>query len=141
VEIRGLGYTLVFKMLRTTLLIWLVIVQTSAARARYVEKWLDRKVIREQDRDYNKGIKFTDITTSFTDNITDFTGFTDSKEPVQTLQASVKDPTSVTDSQKHFIDYSADLLYTTFLHLSVSVSLITLFTVVTPSSSDSQENP
>jgi hypothetical protein len=39
-----------------------------------------------------------DITTSFTDNITDFTGFTDSKELVQTLQASVKDPIGVTDS-------------------------------------------
>jgi len=139
VEIRGLRYILIFETLRTTLLILLVIVRTGTARA---EKWLDKGVIREQDRDYNKGrcskgIKFTDITTSFTDNITDFISFTDSKELVQTLQASVKDPTGVTDSQKHFIDYSMDLLYTTFLHLSVSVLLITLSTVTTPSSSNS----
>jgi hypothetical protein len=98
VEIRGLRYALVFKMLRTTLLIWLVIVWTDTARAGYVKKWLDRKVIKEQDKDYNKGIKFTDITTSFTNDITDFTGFTNSKELVQTLQASIKDPTGVTNS-------------------------------------------
>ena len=137
VEIKGLRYALVFEMLRTTLLIWLVIVQIGTAKARYVKKQLDRKVIREQDKDYNKGIKFIDITTSFTNNIINFTGFTDSKELVQTLQASVKDPISVINSQKHFIDYSADLLYTTFLHLSINILLITLSTITTLSSSNS----
>jgi len=38
------------------------------------------------------------------------------------------------------MDYSANLLYTTFPHLSVSVSPVTLSTATTPSSSDSLED-
>jgi len=46
-EIGGLRYTLIFKTLRTTLLILLVIVRVGAVRAGYIEKWLDDEAIGE----------------------------------------------------------------------------------------------
>ena len=44
-EIGSLRYTLIFKTLRTTLLILLVIVRVGAVGAGYVEKWLDDEAI------------------------------------------------------------------------------------------------
>jgi len=135
-EIGGLGYALIFKTLRTTLLILLAIVRVGALGAGYIERWLDDKAIGERNRDYYKDAGRADQD-SFTNDIT---GFTDRKEPVRThkgLQASVKDSTN---DQTHLMDYSTDLLYTTFPHPSVSVLLVTLSTATTPSSSSSSDS-
>ena len=44
-EIGSLRYTLIFKTLRTTLLILLVIVRVGVVGAGYIEKWLDEEAI------------------------------------------------------------------------------------------------
>jgi len=44
-EIGGLRYALIFKTLRTTLLILLAIVRVGAVGAGYIEKWLDDEAI------------------------------------------------------------------------------------------------
>ena len=99
-EIGSLGYALTFETLRTALLICLVIVRLAAAGAKHVGKLLDEDAQKGPDLgEHNKGCCTT------TD---DAIHLMDRKD-------------STTDDSKHHMDNIADLLYTTFLHPSVSV--------------------
>ena len=93
----------------------MVLVQLGAARAKRFGKWLDEEVLL-------KGLNGERKREDLTDE--------------ESLTEGTK---NLTDDQKHLMANSRDLSYTTFLYLSVNVSLATFPTVediaVTPSSS------
>ena len=113
-EIEGLKHALAVETLRTTLLIFLVIVRLGAAWAKHVEEWLGMRGLQKGASQWHKWRdgKRTDSKEDnasekhFTDGPTDFA-----------------DRTKLTDVRKRLMSDSEDLLYTTFPQLEASAPL------------------